>query len=64
MEKLPDWVEKLYATEILALLEPQLAWNELHRLAGEGAEPALCCYERLQKEGEWCHRRIVANWLS
>jgi hypothetical protein len=45
--------------EILDSLNPREVWDELHRLAGE-AEPVLLCYE---KPGEFCHRRIVAEWF-
>jgi hypothetical protein len=24
----------------------------------------LCCYEDVHQPGEWCHRQIVAAWLS
>ena len=35
------------------------AW-ELHRLGG-GKDVAMCCFEM---PGEFCHRRLVANWLT
>lgn len=43
-------------------LDPAATWDELHRLAG-GAEPVLLCWERLHEPGEWCHRRMVADWF-
>lgn len=48
---------------ILARLDPQATWDELHKLAG-GAEPVLLCWESLQKDGEFCHRTAVARWFE
>ena len=53
----------LYYQEILAPLNAYVVWDELHRLAGD-AEPVLLCWEHLRKEGDWCHRRIVAEWFE
>lgn len=49
----------LYA-EQLAQLDSQQVWDELHRIAGDH-EPVICCWE---KPGEFCHRRLVAEWLE
>lgn len=67
---------KLYG-EILAGLDPQTVWDELHLkvkkrvLAGcpkgtriedvEAPEVILLCWE---KPEEFCHRRLVAAWLE
>lgn len=57
-----DEYRKLYF-EQLAKLDPQKVVDDLHELAG-GHEPVLLCWERLRKPGEWCHRRMVAEWLE
>ncbi len=49
-----------FAEEILAPLDPQATWDALHALAAP-YEPLLLCYE---KPGEFCHRRLVANWFE
>ncbi|MCD1124824.1 DUF488 domain-containing protein [Jinshanibacter sp. LJY008] len=51
---------ELYKTEILGVLNPQQTWEHLHTLAG-GAEPFLLCWE---KPGEFCHRRLIAEWFE
>lgn len=53
------YVEQFYKT-VLDLLDPQQVYNELYKLSN-GKIPCLICYE---KPGEFCHRHIVANWLS
>ena len=65
-----DQASKDYATyreryfrEILGPLDPQKVWDDLHRLAGEH-EPVLLCHEHLLKPGDWCHRRMVAEWFE
>ncbi|CAA9430873.1 hypothetical protein AVDCRST_MAG82-2099 [uncultured Rubrobacteraceae bacterium] len=37
----------------------------LERLAaiGDGRPCVLLCWERLADPGEWCHRRLLADWL-
>lgn len=52
-----------YFREILAPLDPQKVWGDLHVLA-DGHEPVLLCHEHLFKAGDWCHRRMVAEWLE
>lgn len=54
--------EPLY-NEILAALDPQQIWGELHALV-HPHEPVLLCWERLHRPGEWCHRQMVAEWFS
>ena len=52
-----------YFSEILAPLNPAEEWDSLHKLAG-GLEPILLCWEPLKKPGEYCHRRMVAEWFE
>lgn len=54
-----------YFQEILAPLNPQTVWDDLHTLAGEH-EPVLLCHEHYptHKPDDWCHRRMVAEWLE
>lgn len=50
---------------MLAQLDPQKAWDDLHRLVGPGVEPVMLCYERPPfSAGNWCHRRMVADWFK
>ena len=41
---------------------------ELDQLQGEasktGREVVLCCFESLKKPGQYCHRRIFAEWWA
>ena len=37
---------------------------DLHRLAGNHAVPALLCFCNLTKAGAWCHRTMVAEWIT
>lgn len=56
--------EKLYF-ELLGHLNPQQVWDDLHRMTHNGAEPVLLCFEKPPfTEGNWCHRRMVADWFS
>jgi len=49
---------------ILNALDPQQVWDDLHRLAGD-QEPVLLCWERPPfTAGNWCHRRLVADWFE
>ncbi len=57
-----DYAQR-YREEILAPLDAQKVWDELHALAGND-EPVLLCHEHLQKPGEQCHRRLVAQWFA
>lgn len=56
----PDKWARCYRKVVLAKLDPHEVWRELHELTN-GAEPILLCWE---KAGEFCHRRIVAEWLA
>ena len=58
-----DTYRDRYFCEILMPLNPQKVWDELHALA-DGSEPVLLCHEHLRKPGEWCHRRLVAEWFE
>ena len=60
----------LYRTEILGRLDPRAVADRLTELAG-GLVPVLLCFERppaqaamISGDGEWCHRAMVAEWLS
>lgn len=60
--------------EILAKLDPQKVWDDLHRLvnptlpAGSrdwAVEPIMLCYERPPWTAtNWCHRTMAARWLE
>lgn len=51
---------ELFKNEILARLDPQRTWDELHAMTG-GYEPVLLCWER---PGEFCHRHLVSDWFE
>lgn len=51
---------KRFVGEILANREPETVLGDISKLA-DGKIPVLCCYE---KPGEFCHRHIVADWLT
>ena len=53
----------MYFRDILGRLDPRETWNALHEMA-DYHEPVLLCWEKLQKRGEWCHRRLVAQWFE
>ena len=45
-------------------LEPAEVLADLMRLAGDGIEPVLLCYEKPPfHKGNWCHRTMVAEWF-
>lgn len=59
-----DKYRERYHREILAPLDAQQVYDRLHELA-DGAEPILLCWEKdPSKPGEWCHRRMVADWFT
>ena len=66
--EIAEYLERFHA-EILAPLDPQAVWDELHRLTYPH-EPVLLCWEKppvaaLELPGhDFCHRRIVAEWLE
>ena len=58
-----DEYYRLYQ-EILAKLDPQKCWDEIHELTGND-EPTLLCWERTPLTvSNWCHRRMVAHWFE
>jgi hypothetical protein len=59
-----DEYRRRYFGEILGPLDPRAVVADLERLAG-GAEPVLLCWERPPFTAtNWCHRRMVAEWLK
>ena len=57
------WPEDRYTPEFKKILKYQdakLVYNQLESSAG-GKNIALLCYE---KPGEFCHRRLVAEWIE
>jgi len=44
-----------YCKEVLDKLDPQIIYNTL------GEDAVLLCWE---KPGEFCHRRLIAEWLE
>ena len=55
---------EIYFNDILAQLDPQKVVADLEALAGEH-ETVLLCYERPPfTPVNWCHRRMVAEWLA
>jgi uncharacterized protein (DUF488 family) len=48
-------------------LDPNQVLADLRALAGAGATPVLCCWERrwqIEARRAWCHRHLVATWLK
>ena len=64
MLKMPyEQYRPLYVA-ILERLDPAKVVEELTRMA-DGNEPVLLCWERPPlTETNWCHRRMVAEWLE
>jgi hypothetical protein len=59
-----DEYRRLYFGEILARLDPRQVVADLRQLAN-GAEPVLLCWEKPPLTPKnWCHRRMVAEWLK
>lgn len=54
----PDYIRKFNAK--IAKYDAKLIFQGLKQLA-QGKDVALCCHE---KEGDFCHRRLVAEWLT
>ena len=58
-----DKYRQLYFAQ-LELLNPTEVVKTLESMAG-GAEPVLLCYEKPPfNNANWCHRRMVAEWLQ
>ena len=51
--------EKIYLRQI-SKINPDDIVNELKRISG-GSDVVLLCYE---KSGDFCHRNILAEWLT
>lgn len=49
-----------YRNEVLSRVNPHQFMENLRSMS-QGHDVALCCYE---KPGDFCHRHILANWLS
>lgn len=47
--------------EILSKRRPEQVYHDLYTLAGETTDFAMICYE---KPNDFCHRHLVAEWLS
>ncbi len=62
MLKLPIIPYTEHYKSILARLDAQKVWDDLYQLTN-GVEPVLLCWEKLRTPGEWCHRRMVAEWF-
>jgi len=54
--------DRRYREEILARLDPLKVAAKIRDLAG-GRVAVLLCFEQAGR-GEWCHRAMVATWLS
>lgn len=54
-----DQYTEYFIKEVLDPLNPQETLDKIIQLAGQNA--TLLCYE---KPGDFCHRRIVAQWLE
>lgn len=55
---------ELYFRNILAPLDPQEVWADLHRLVNPH-EPVLLCWERPPlTASNWCHRSMAAEWFE
>jgi Protein of unknown function, DUF488. len=50
-----------YYKEVLNTLKAKNVFNELAKLSYNSDKIILLCYE---KPGDFCHRRIVADWLE
>lgn len=53
--------EALFIENVLDQLDPLSVLEELKAI---GENPILMCYEDLSIPGEWCHRRMVAEWFT
>ena len=68
----PEWIglsEAEYRPLYIAKLESIGAdtfteWLRLLHNEAEGKSPVLLCYEALRKPGEFCHRRMFAEWYE
>lgn len=59
----PIEYEKKYRLDVLSKVTPMKVFNRLYLIARQefSSKVALLCYE---SPGKFCHRHIVANWLT
>lgn len=57
-----EWAKR-YEDEILAPLDAQATVDELMAMA-DGRVPVLLCWEPPEPGDDYCHRGLVAAWLS
>ena len=50
----------MYRRDVLGRLRPEVVVREIEELT-RGRDAALLCFE---KPGDFCHRRLVAQWLT
>lgn len=55
-----DYYIECFNKQVLSVLNPADVYNRLEELSG-GQDIVLLCYE---KSGDFCHRHLVADWLS
>ena len=56
--------ERRFNREVLGILDANQVVNDLRRLAGDHP-PVLLCFEKLPfTETNWCHRTMVAKWIT
>lgn len=51
---------QMYTSQVLARLNPRAILQLIEQVSG-GRDCALLCYE---KPGDFCHRRLIAEWLQ
>lgn len=51
---------QMYVNHVLSALAPNHVLNLISQISG-GRDCALLCYE---KPGDFCHRRLIADWLQ
>ena len=51
---------EMYTSQVLAGLNPRHIYTTIEQMSG-GRDCALLCYE---KPGDFCHRRLIADWLQ
>ena len=51
-----------YISTVLSKLDPAAVWREITGLHGEDC--VLLCFEDLKHPGDFCHRRMVAQWFE
>lgn len=56
----PRYIAKLEAVGIDWIMDELNRRSEING----GADVILLCFEDLRKEGEWCHRRMLAEWIE